>query len=56
MILFTILLIIAVIVLGLAVLTIGTVGAGAILVFAEPIICVVLLVLLFKFLFKKKRK
>ena len=55
MIIFLILMIIAVLVLGAAILTIGTVGAAGIIVFAEPIICVVLLVLLFKFIFKRKK-
>ena len=55
MILFTILLIIVALVLGLTILTVGTVGAAGIIVFAEPIICVVLIIWLVK-LFKGKKK
>lgn len=56
MILFCILLIIIALVLGAAILTVGTVGAAGIIVFAEPIICVALLVILFRFIFKRKKK
>ena len=56
MILFLTLIIIAVLVGIAAILTVGTVGAAGIIVFAEPIICVVLLVWLFKHIFKKKNK
>lgn len=56
MILFTILLIIVTVIAMLTIITVGTVGAAGIVVFAEPIICVVLLVLLFRFIFKRKKK
>ena len=55
LILFTILLIIVMLVLGAAILTVGTVGAAGIIVFAEPIICVVLLVMLFRLIFRRKK-
>lgn len=55
MILFTILLIIVTLVLGAAILTVGTVGAAGIIVFAEPILCVAILVWIVK-LFKRKKK
>ena len=54
MILFTILFIIVTLVLGLALLTIGSVGAAGIIVFAEPILCVVLIVFLVKLIRRKK--
>lgn len=55
MILFTILLIIAAIVLVLALLTVGTVGAAWIIIFAEPIICIALIVLIVKLFRRRKR-
>lgn len=54
MILFAILVVMVVLITALVVLTVGAVGAAGIVVFAEPIICIVLLVWLFRLLRKKK--
>lgn len=56
MILFTILLIMAAIVLMAAILAVGSVGAAGILLFAEPIICVLLIVWLVKRAKNKRNK
>ena len=56
MVLFAIICIIVTLVVGLAVVTVGTVGAAGLIIFAEPIICVALLIWLAKLFFRKKKK
>lgn len=56
MILFTIVLIMVLIVGGLAILAVGAAGAAGIILFAEPILCIVMIVLLVKFLVKKRKR
>lgn len=56
MILFTLLLIIAVLVLLAAIGTIGAIGAAGVILFAEPIICIALIVFAVKALRKRKKK
>lgn len=54
MILFTALLLVILIILAIAVLAIGIGGSAIVLVFGDLIVCIALLVFIFKHLFKKK--
>jgi hypothetical protein len=56
MILFAILVIMAAIILSLTIFTVGTVGAAGIILFAEPIICIALIILIIKLIRKRKNK
>lgn len=55
MILFTVLLLIAIILIAVIVLVVSTVGAGAILIFGDVIVCVAIIgFILYKLITKKK--
>lgn len=56
MLLFLILLIILAILVVVTVVTIGMVGAGAILIFGDVFVCIFIIILIMRFIIKRRRK